>query len=100
MGDSAETHVPSQLRRVSRASLPPHAGAASSPLQSTQPPSLPPPLSHLVHVGAFNELDDQSLHMLSLHSSAYANLAMQQADVLIALGAQFDDHTTGKVDSQ
>ena len=50
-------------------------------------------------LGAFNELDEKSLHMLGMHGSAYANLAMQQADVVIALGARFDDRVTGKVDT-
>ena len=36
--------------------------------------------------------------MLGMHGSAYANLAMQEADVIIALGARFDDRVTGKVD--
>ena len=34
-----------------------------------------------------------------MHGSAYANLAMPHADVIIALGACFDDGVTGKVDS-
>ncbi|KAF7799616.1 hypothetical protein EIP86_010854 [Pleurotus ostreatoroseus] len=50
-------------------------------------------------LGAFDELDDLSLHMLGMHGSAYANLAMQEADVIIALGARFDDRVTGKVDT-
>ncbi|PIL24358.1 hypothetical protein GSI_14111 [Ganoderma sinense ZZ0214-1] len=50
-------------------------------------------------LGAFDELDEKSLHMLGMHGSAYANLAMQQADVIIALGARFDDRVTGKVDT-
>ena len=37
--------------------------------------------------------------MLGMHGSAYANLAIQQADVIIALGARFDDRVTGKVDT-
>ncbi|CCO26390.1 acetolactate synthase I/II/III large subunit [Rhizoctonia solani AG-1 IB] len=37
--------------------------------------------------------------MLGMHGSAYANLAMQNADVIIALGARFDDRVTGKVDA-
>jgi acetolactate synthase-1/2/3 large subunit len=32
--------------------------------------------------------------MLGMHGSAYANLAMQKADVIIALGARFDDRIT------
>jgi acetolactate synthase-1/2/3 large subunit len=37
--------------------------------------------------------------MLGMHGSAYANLAMQNADLIIALGARFDDRVTGKVDT-
>jgi acetolactate synthase-1/2/3 large subunit len=32
-----------------------------------------------------------------MHGSAYANKAMQQADVILALGARFDDRVTGKL---
>lgn len=59
------------------------------------------PVTTTLHgLGAFDELDERSLHMLGMHGSAYANLAMQEADVIIALGARFDDRTTGKVDSK
>jgi acetolactate synthase-1/2/3 large subunit len=59
-----------------------------------------PVTTTLQGLGAFDELDDRSLHMLGMHGSAYANLAMQDADVIIALGARFDDRVTGKVDSE
>ncbi|KAI0080512.1 acetolactate synthase [Panus rudis PR-1116 ss-1] len=58
-----------------------------------------PVTTTLQGLGAFDETDDHSLHMLGMHGSAYANLAMQQADVVIALGARFDDRVTGKVDT-
>ncbi|KAI0345110.1 acetolactate synthase [Trametopsis cervina] len=58
-----------------------------------------PVTTTLQGLGAFDELDDLSLHMLGMHGSAYANLAMQEADVIIALGARFDDRVTGKVDT-
>ncbi|CAE6432695.1 unnamed protein product, partial [Rhizoctonia solani] len=58
-----------------------------------------PVTTTLQGLGAFDELDDRSLHMLGMHGSAYANLAMQTADVIIALGARFDDRVTGKVDT-
>lgn len=58
-----------------------------------------PVTTTLQGLGAFDELDEMSLHMLGMHGSAYANLAMQQADVIIALGARFDDRVTGKVDT-
>jgi acetolactate synthase I/II/III large subunit len=58
-----------------------------------------PVTTTLQGLGAFDELDEMSLHMLGMHGSAYANFAMQEADVIIALGARFDDRVTGKVDS-
>lgn len=59
-----------------------------------------PVTTTLMGMGAFDEEDPKSLHMLGMHGSAYANLAMQDADVIIALGARFDDRVTGKVDSE
>lgn len=50
-------------------------------------------------MGSFDELDPLSLHMLGMHGSAYANLGMQSADVIIALGARFDDRVTGNLAS-
>ncbi|KAL7792175.1 acetolactate synthase [Trichoderma ceciliae] len=56
------------------------------------------PVTTTLHgLGAFDELDEKSLHMLGMHGSAYANMAMQQADVIIALGSRFDDRVTGNV---
>ncbi|KAJ7243719.1 DHS-like NAD/FAD-binding domain-containing protein [Mycena rebaudengoi] len=50
-------------------------------------------------LGAFDETHPKSLHILGMHGSAYANLAMQQANVILALGARFDDRVTGEVDA-
>ncbi|KAF9242111.1 hypothetical protein BU15DRAFT_87021 [Melanogaster broomeanus] len=58
-----------------------------------------PVTTTLQGLGAFDETNEKSLHMLGMHGSAYANFAMQQADVIIALGARFDDRVTGKVDT-
>lgn len=58
-----------------------------------------PVCTTLQGLGAFDETKDKSLHMLGMHGSAYANLAIQNADVIIALGARFDDRVTGKVDT-
>lgn len=58
-----------------------------------------PVTTTLQGLGAFDELDPKSLHMLGMHGSAYANLAMQTADVIIALGARFDDRVTGNLKS-
>ncbi|KIJ44264.1 hypothetical protein M422DRAFT_60087 [Sphaerobolus stellatus SS14] len=58
------------------------------------------PVTTTLHgLGAFDERNERSLHMLGMHGSAYANLAMQEADVILALGARFDDRTTGKLDT-
>ncbi|KAJ2768455.1 Acetolactate synthase, mitochondrial, partial [Coemansia nantahalensis] len=56
-----------------------------------------PVTTTLLGLGAFDELDPKSLHMLGMHGSAYANLAMQNADLIIALGARFDDRVTGSL---
>ncbi|EPE09030.1 acetolactate synthase [Ophiostoma piceae UAMH 11346] len=53
-----------------------------------------PVATTLQGLGAFDELDDKSLHMLGMHGSAYANMAIQNADLIIALGARFDDRVT------
>ncbi|KAF5373614.1 hypothetical protein D9758_000985 [Tetrapyrgos nigripes] len=58
-----------------------------------------PVTTTLQGLGAFDETHENSLHMLGMHGSAYANFAMQEADVIIALGARFDDRVTGKVDT-
>ncbi|KAK5084122.1 Acetolactate synthase, mitochondrial [Exophiala xenobiotica] len=53
-----------------------------------------PVTTTLQGLGSFDELDPKSLHMLGMHGSAYANMAMQEADLIIALGARFDDRVT------
>ncbi|WVF71522.1 acetolactate synthase, mitochondrial [Kwoniella sp. CBS 6097] len=58
-----------------------------------------PVTTTLQGLGAFDERDDKSLHMIGMHGAAYANFAIQEADVVIALGARFDDRVTGKVDT-
>lgn len=59
-----------------------------------------PVTTTLLGLGAFDELDERSLHMLGMHGSAYANLAIQHADVVIALGGRFDDRVTGRIDGK
>ncbi|KAK0565941.1 Acetolactate synthase, mitochondrial [Tilletia horrida] len=57
-----------------------------------------PVVTTLQGLGAFDETHPHSLHMLGMHGAAYANLAIQDADLIIALGARFDDRVTGRVD--
>ncbi|KAL3442829.1 thiamine diphosphate-binding protein [Aspergillus insuetus] len=56
-----------------------------------------PVTTSLQGLGAYDEHDPKALHMLGLHGSGYANLAMQNADLVIALGARFDDRVTGSI---
>jgi len=56
-----------------------------------------PVTTTLQGLGAFDETHPNSLHMLGMHGSAYANYAMQAADVVVAIGARFDDRVTGRI---
>jgi acetolactate synthase-1/2/3 large subunit len=51
----------------------------------------------LMGLGAFPNAEPLSLDMLGMHGSVYANLAVDQADLLLAFGVRFDDRVTGKV---
>ena len=50
-------------------------------------------------LGAFPGTDPQSLGMLGMHGTYFANQAVNNCDVLVSLGARFDDRVTGKVDA-
>eukprot|EP00911_Craspedida_sp_UC1_P002691 UC1_evm1s1976 len=58
-----------------------------------------PVTTTLQGMGAFDELNDRSLYMLGMHGHAPANYAMQDADLILALGARFDDRVTGRTDA-
>ncbi|MDP7370690.1 MAG: biosynthetic-type acetolactate synthase large subunit [Nitrospinota bacterium] len=51
----------------------------------------------LLGAGAFPSENKLSLGMLGMHGTAYANMAVDECDLLIAVGARFDDRVTGKV---
>ena len=53
----------------------------------------------LMGLGAFPGSHDYSLGMLGMHGTYYANKAIQDADLLIAIGMRFDDRVTGKIDA-
>jgi acetolactate synthase I/II/III large subunit len=56
------------------------------------------PVTTTLHgLGTFPEDHDLSLGMLGMHGTAYANYAVHNCDLLIAVGARFDDRVTGKV---
>ena len=50
-------------------------------------------------LGAYPGTDYQSLGMLGMHGTYWANQAVNNCDVLVALGARFDDRVTGKIDT-
>ena len=52
----------------------------------------------LMGKSAYNEKDHLALGMLGMHGTAYANFAVSECDLLIALGARFDDRVTGKLE--
>jgi acetolactate synthase-1/2/3 large subunit len=52
----------------------------------------------LMGKGAIDETHPNSLGMLGMHGTAYANHAVHNCDLLIAVGARFDDRVTGKLD--
>lgn len=57
-----------------------------------------PITSTVMGLGAFPSDDSLSLDMLGMHGSVYANYAVNESDLLIALGVRFDDRVTGKVE--
>jgi acetolactate synthase I/II/III large subunit len=58
-----------------------------------------PVTSTLMGLGAFPAGDRAWLGMLGMHGTYEANMAMNQADLIIALGARFDDRVTGRLDA-
>ena len=57
------------------------------------------PVTTTLHaMGVFDENHYLSLEMLGMHGSAYANYAVQNSDLIICLGARFDDRTTGNLE--
>ena len=57
-----------------------------------------PVTSTLMGLGAFPAADKQWLGMLGMHGTYEANLAMHDCDVMINIGARFDDRITGRID--
>ncbi len=56
-----------------------------------------PVTTTLMGLGAFPSAHELSLKMLGMHGTAYANYAVTNCDLLIAVGARFDDRITGKI---
>ncbi len=56
-----------------------------------------PVTTTLMGMASFPTQHDLSLGMLGMHGTYYANMAVTNSDLLIALGARFDDRVTGKI---
>jgi len=56
-----------------------------------------PVVTTLLGIGGFDTTDNLSLRMLGMHGAAFANYAVEDCDLLIAIGSRFDDRVAGKV---
>ena len=56
-----------------------------------------PVVTTLMGIGSIDTSHELSLHMLGMHGTAYANYAVEDCDMLIAVGSRFDDRVAGKV---
>ena len=57
-----------------------------------------PVTNTLMGLGGYPATDEQFIGMLGMHGTYEANMAMHESDVIIAIGARFDDRVTGKLD--
>lgn len=58
-----------------------------------------PVTTTLLGKGLFPETDRLSLGMLGMHGTSYANYVMMKTDLIVAVGARFDDRITGRLDT-
>ncbi len=72
------------------------SGASDALREFVQKTGIPVTMT-VMGLGAFPNEDPRSLDMLGMHGSVYANQAVDEADLLLALGVRFDDRVTGKV---
>lgn len=74
-------------------------GKASEELREFARRTRIPVTSTLMGLGAFPGSDPAWLGMLGMHGTYYANMAISQCDLLIAIGMRFDDRVTGKIET-
>jgi len=74
-------------------------GEASDELRDLVRTTRFPVTNTLMGLGAYPATDELFLGMLGMHGTYEANMAMHETDVLIAIGARFDDRVTGKIAS-
>ncbi len=73
-----------------------HAGASRTAVDLAEKANLPTVMT-LMALGAMPVDHPLSLGMLGMHGAPCTNLALEECDLLIAVGARFDDRATGKV---
>jgi len=73
--------------------------AASEALRKLVAQAGVPITSTLMGLGSFPASSPEWLGMLGMHGTYEANMAMNQADLIIAIGARFDDRVTGRLDA-
>ncbi len=101
---------PGQIKKAARAILQSkrpiiYAGggviisAASGELRKLVEKTSIPVTTTLLGLGCFPEDHQLSLGMLGMHGTMYANHAIMESDLIIAVGARFDDRVTGRLDT-
>jgi acetolactate synthase-1/2/3 large subunit len=73
-------------------------GEASEELREFAERTQIPVATTLMGIGCFPETHPLSLKWLGMHGTVYANNAVNEADLLLAIGVRFDDRVTGKVE--
>ncbi len=73
-----------------------HSGASAEVIELAEMTQIPVDMT-LMALGAFPGNHPLSLGMLGMHGTYVANMAMHYSDLVIAVGARFDDRVTGKV---
>ncbi len=73
-----------------------HSGAAEGAIELAEKANLPTVMT-LMALGAMPVDHPLALGMLGMHAARYTNLALEECDLLIAVGSRFDDRATGKV---
>jgi len=74
------------------------SGSASAELLEFAERTQIPVATTLMGIGCFPETHPLSLKWLGMHGTVYANNAVNEADLLLAIGVRFDDRVTGKVE--
>ncbi|RTL48241.1 MAG: acetolactate synthase large subunit [Rhodocyclaceae bacterium] len=73
-----------------------HSGAAEAAVAMAEKAALPTVMT-LMALGAMPVDHPLALGMMGMHAARYTNLVLEECDLLIAVGARFDDRATGKL---